>query len=201
MNSYVTGQAVRRLREEKKITQQQLADTIGVTPKAVSRWETGRGLPDISLLDPLAAALGVSVAELMSGSEVKNRNVSANLLRGRFFVCPVCGNIIHAAGEAMISCCGIRLTPLVPQPVDKDHAITIEPVEDEHFLTIPHPMTKRHFISFVAYVTSDRILLQRTYPEQDCALRFPRMGFGRFYAYCNHHGLYQIKLTRADVLK
>ncbi|MBQ2792137.1 MAG: helix-turn-helix domain-containing protein [Oscillospiraceae bacterium] len=195
MNSYVTGQAVRRLREEKKITQQQLADAIGVTPKAVSRWETGRGLPDISLLDPLAAALGVSVAELMSGSEVKNRNVSANLLRGRFFVCPVCGNIIHAAGEAMISCCGIRLTPLVPQPADKDHAITIEPVEDEHFLTVSHPMEKDHFLSFLAWVTGDRIQLVKLYPEGNAETRLQLRGFGKLYLYCSRHGLMEQKRT------
>lgn len=195
MNSYVTGQAVRRLREEKKITQQQLADTIGVTPKAVSRWETGRGLPDISLLDPLAAALGVSVAELMSGSEVKNRNVSANLLRGRFFVCPVCGNIIHAAGEAMISCCGIRLTPLVPQPADKDHAITVEPVEDEHFLTVSHPMEKDHFLSFLAWVTGDRIQLVKLYPEGNAETRLQLRGFGKLYLYCSRHGLMEQKRT------
>ncbi|MBR6607127.1 MAG: helix-turn-helix domain-containing protein [Oscillospiraceae bacterium] len=195
MNSYMTGQAVRRLREEKKITQQQLADTIGVTPKAVSRWETGRGLPDISLLDPLAAALGVSVAELMSGSEVKNRNVSANLLRGRFFVCPVCGNIIHAAGEAMISCCGIRLTPLVPQPADKDHAITIEPVEDEHFLTVSHPMEKDHFLSFLAWVTGDRIQLVKLYPEGNAETRLQLRGFGKLYLYCSRHGLMEQKRT------
>ncbi|MBQ1237682.1 MAG: helix-turn-helix domain-containing protein [Oscillospiraceae bacterium] len=195
MNSYVTGQAVRRLREEKKITQQQLADTIGVTPKAVSRWETGRGLPDISLLDPLAAALGVSVAELMSGSEVKNRNVSANLLRGRFFVCPVCGNIIHAAGEAMISCCGIRLTPLVPQPTDKEHAITVEPVEDEHFLTVSHPMEKDHFLSFLAWVTGDRIQLVKLYPEGNAETRLQLRGFGKLYLYCSRHGLMEQKRT------
>ena len=195
MNSYVTGQAVRRLREEKKITQQQLADAIGVTPNAVSRWETGRGLPDISLLDPLAAALGVSVAELMSGSEVKNRNVSANLLRGRFFVCPVCGNIIHAAGEAMISCCGIRLTPLVPQPADKDHAITIEPVEDEHFLTVSHPMEKDHFLSFLAWVTGDRIQLVKLYPEGNAETRLQLRGFGKLYLYCSRHGLMEQKRT------
>lgn len=195
MNSYMTGQAVRRLREEKKITQQQLADAIGVTPKAVSRWETGRGLPDISLLDPLAAALGVSVAELMSGSEVKNRNVSANLLRGRFFVCPVCGNIIHAAGEAMISCCGIRLTPLVPQPADKDHAITIEPVEDEHFLTVSHPMEKDHFLSFLAWVTGNRIQLVKLYPEGNAETRLQLRGFGKLYLYCSRHGLMEQKRT------
>ena len=195
MNSYMTGQAVRRLREEKKITQQQLADAIGVTPKAVSRWETGRGLPDISLLDPLAAALGVSVAQMMSGSEVKNRNVSANLLRGRFFVCPVCGNIIHAAGEAMISCCGIRLTPLVPQPADKDHAITVEPVEDEHFLTVSHPMEKDHFLSFLAWVTGDRIQLVKLYPEGNAETRLQLRGFGKLYLYCSRHGLMEQKRT------
>ena len=131
----------------------------------------------------------------MSGSEVKNRNVSANLLRGRFFVCPVCGNIIHAAGEAMISCCGIRLTPLVPQPADKDHAITVEPVEDEHFLTVSHPMEKDHFLSFLAWVTGDRIQLVKLYPEGNAETRLQLRGFGKLYLYCSRHGLMEQKRT------
>ena len=92
MDHYVTGAAIRRLREEKGMTQAELAKKIDVSPKTVSKWETAKGLPDISLLDPLAAALDVSVTELLSGNTVINRNISANMLRSRFYVCPVCGN-------------------------------------------------------------------------------------------------------------
>ena len=64
MTSYVTGGAIRALREKKGCTQRELAGAIGVTDKAVSKWETGKGLPDITLVEPLTHSLGVSVAEL-----------------------------------------------------------------------------------------------------------------------------------------
>ena len=194
MNSYVTGQTVRRLREAKNLTQSQLAEALGVTAKAVSRWETGRGLPDISLLSPLSATLGVSVMELMSGSEIINRNVSCNLLRTRFYVCPVCGNILHAAGDALISCCGITLPPLEAEPTDDAHHITIETVEDEHFLTVDHPMEKDHFISFMAWITGDRVQLIKLYPEGNAETRISLRGFGKLYLYCNRHGLMTQKI-------
>ena len=66
-NQYVTGAMIKRLREKRHLTQAELAEKICVTDKAVSKWETGRGLPDISLLEVLAKALGVSVIELLSG--------------------------------------------------------------------------------------------------------------------------------------
>ena len=63
MNNYVTGAAIRTLREKQHLTQAQLAERISVSDKTVSKWETGRGFPDVSLLEPLAAALRVSVPE------------------------------------------------------------------------------------------------------------------------------------------
>ncbi len=66
MNQYVTGAMIRRLREKKNLTQQQLAEKLNVTAKAVSKWETNHGYPDISLVEPLANALGVSLIELFS---------------------------------------------------------------------------------------------------------------------------------------
>ena len=98
MNQYITGAMIKRLREEKKISQNKLAETIGVSDKAVSRWETGRGYPDITLIEPLAEALGVSVIELFSGDDVVNTNKSSKMLRMKLYVCPVCGNVIQAAG-------------------------------------------------------------------------------------------------------
>ena len=153
MNTYVTGAAIKQLREKRGMTQAELADKIGVSSKTVSKWETAKGLPDITLLQPLAQALGVSVIELMNGEAITNRNVSANLLRGKFHVCPICGNVIHAMGGALVSCCGVTLPALEPEESGDDHAVTVEPVEDEHFVTVGHPMTKAHFISFAAFVT------------------------------------------------
>ena len=194
MNIYVTSAAVRRLREGKNLTQQALADKIGVSCKAVSKWETGRGLPDISLLEPLAQALGVSVMELMSGETVSNRNVSCNMLRTKLYVCPVCGNVIHCAGEAVVSCCGITLPPLEAEEPDGEHLFSLERVEDEEFLSIRNPMTKEHFISFIAYATSDRFQLVKFYPEGNAETRLRLQGRGVLYAYCNRHGLYKRKM-------
>ena len=193
MNSYVTGNTIRQLREERKLTQVELAEQIGVSSKTISKWETGKGLPDISLLQPLAQALGISVIELMNGEQITNRNVSANLLRGRFYVCPVCGNAIHSTGDTLVSCCGITLPALEPEEADEDHAIAIENVEDEQFITVRHPMTKQHFISFLAFVTCDRVQLVKFYPEGNAETRMQLRGRGQLYYYCNRHGLFRKK--------
>ncbi len=112
MDNYVTGGVIKALREKKKMTQEELAQKIFVTGKAVSKWETGRGFPDIGLLESLGQALGVSVIELLSGQSITNNNKACNMIKGNFYVCPVCGNIIHTTGEAVISCCGITLPAL-----------------------------------------------------------------------------------------
>ena len=193
MNSYVTGAAIKELREMRNLTQAALAERIGVSSKTVSKWETGKGLPDISLLQPLAQALGISVIELMNGEHITNKNISANMMRTKFHVCPICGNIIHSTGNAVISCCGITLPPLEAEEADEDHTVAVENVEDEQFVTVRHPMTKEHFISFVAYVTSDRLQLVKLYPEGNAETRLQMRGFGYLYWYCNRHGLFKRK--------
>ena len=191
MNTYVTGTTIKQLRESRHMTQAELAEKIGVSSKTVSKWETAKGLPDISLLQPLAGALGISVIELMSGKHITNKNVSANMLRCKFYVCPVCGNVIHSFGNTVVSCCGITLPPLEAEDADDDHALTIEKVEDEHFVTVHHPMTKDHFISFLAFATSDRLQLVKLYPEGNAETRLQLRGMGTLYYYCNRHGLFK----------
>ena len=194
MNPYVTGAAIKQLREQRRLTQAELADRIGVSAKTVSKWETAKGLPDVSLLEPLAKALSISVIELMNGEQITNRNVSANMLRSKFYVCPVCGNIIHSMGDSLMSCCGITLPALEAEEADEEHTVTIERVEDEHFITVHHPMTKQHYISFLAYVTTDRIQLVKLYPEGNAETRMQLWGRGYLYWYCNRHGLYKRKI-------
>ncbi|MBQ7100926.1 MAG: helix-turn-helix domain-containing protein [Clostridia bacterium] len=194
MNNYITGATVKRLREEKGLTQAQLADKIGVSAKAVSKWETAKGLPDITLIEPLSQALGVSVLELMSGDTVINQNVSSNILRSKFYVCPVCGNVIRTTGDAVISCCGITLPPLEAEETDEAHEIKLEKVEDEYFLTVNHEMTKTHFISFVAHLTSDKVNFVKFYPEGNAETRMQLRGKGYLYLYCNRHGLMKQKV-------
>lgn len=194
MNTYITGAIIKKLREAKNLTQAQLADRIGVSSKAVSKWETAKGLPDISLIEPLSKALGVSVSELMSGEAVINRNPHSNMLFSKFYVCPVCGNIIHTTGEAVISCCGIPLPVLEAEETDGEHRVTVEPVEDESFITVHHSMTKTHFISFIAYVTTDKIQLIKLYPESNAETRMQLRGRGYLYIFCNKHGLMKMKV-------
>ena len=194
MNTYVTGTTIKQLRESRNLTQAELAERIGVSSKTVSKWETAKGLPDITLLQPLAQALGISVIELMNGEHIINKNISANLLRGKFYVCPLCGNVIHSTGSALVSCCGITLPALEAEDADEAHGITIENVEDEHFITVHHPMTKEHFISFVAFVTCDRVQLVKFYPEGNAETRMQLRGRGQLYYYCNRHGLFRKKV-------
>ena len=192
MDRYVTGAVIRRLREKKKITQEELADMIHVSGKAVSKWETGQGFPDISLLEPLAQALDISVIELLSGEDIRNLNRSSNMAKGKFYVCPVCGNVIIATGETVVSCCGITLPPLEADPADAEHEIRKEIVEDEYYVSVDHPMTKDHYISFLAAVSDFGVQLVKLYPEGNAEARFKIDRIKRIYAYCNRHGLFQL---------
>ncbi|MBR3377279.1 MAG: helix-turn-helix domain-containing protein [Mogibacterium sp.] len=192
MDRYVTGAVIRRLREKKKITQEELAGMIHVSGKAVSKWETGQGFPDISLLEPLAQALDISVIELLSGEDIRNTNRSFNMARGKFYVCPVCGNVIIATGEMVVSCCGITLPPLEAEPADEEHAVSKEIAEDEYFVSIDHPMTKEHYISYLAAVSDFGVQLVKLYPEGNAEARFKIDRVKTLYAYCNRHGLFRV---------
>ncbi len=194
MDNYVTGAVIRRLRESKKLTQEELAERIFVSGKAVSKWETGQGFPDISLLEPLADALGISVLELLSGEDVRNRNKASNIAKGKVYVCPVCGNVIRTVGEAVVSCCGITLPPLSPEEPDEAHEISVELVDDEYYVSVSHPMDKDHFISFLAAVSDSGMQFVKLYPQgsAEAMFRIPRVQY--VLAYCNRHGLFRKKV-------
>ena len=194
MNPYVTGTVIKELRQKQQLTQIELADKLGVSDKTISKWETAKGLPDIALIEPLANVLSVSVMELMTGNAVVNKNIASNILRSKFYVCPLCGNIIRTVGDAVISCCGIILPPLEAEETDNEHNITIEIVEDEHFITINHNMTKEHYISFIAHITYDRVQFVKFYPEGNAETRLNLRGGGWLYFYCNKHGLMKTKI-------
>ncbi len=198
MATYLTADTIKGLREQRRLTQRALAEAVGVTDKAVSKWESGRGLPDISLVEPLSAALGVSVAELLTGDVRQNANRAGNLMRCKFYVCPICGNVIHALGEGSFSCCGVQLVPCEAEDADGDHAIAVERIEDEWYVTLDHPMQKDHYISFIAYVTMDGVMLKKLYPEQEAAARFRMGASGIIYAYCNRHGLMRVRTPKRE---
>ena len=196
MNQYVTGAIIKELREKNNLTQAELADRLCISDKTVSKWETAKGYPDISLLEPLAKNLGVSITELISGNTVNNINVSANMLRSNFYVCPVCGNVIHSMGQAVIHCHGILLSPCQAETTNENHMIFIEKVEDEYYIRIEHDMTKQHYISFIAGLSSDKIQLIKLYPEGNAEARLKINGVKKILFYCNRDGLFSI-----DVIK
>lgn len=194
MDHYITGRTVKNLRKKRNMAQAELADAIGVSAKTVSKWETMRGLPDITLIEPLAQALGISVTELFAGEPVINQNISSNMLRSKLYVCPLCGNVIHGMGESVVSCCGITLPVLTAEECDEMHKICLEHVENEHYIRVSHEMTKEHYISFLAYVTSDKFEMIKLYPEGNAEARFLVRGHGFLYMYCNRHGLMKTKI-------
>ena len=196
MNPYVTGTVIKELREKQHLTQVELADKLGVSDKTISKWETAKGYPDISLLETLAKVLGVSVTELFTGNLVNNVNVSGNMMRSKFYVCPICGNIFHSMGEAVIQCHGILLTPCQPEESDENHKVFIERVEDEYYIQIEHDMTKQHYISFVAALSSDKIQMIKLYPEGNAQARVKINGVKKILFYCNRDGLFSINILK-----
>lgn len=193
MNQYVTGTVIKELREKTKMTQLQLAEKLGVSDKSISKWENARGLPDITLLEPIAEAFSISITELISGNTIHNANVSSNMLRSKFYVCPVCGNVIHSMGEAAILCHGIQLIPLEAEQTDEHHMVFAERIEDEYYVRIDHSMTKDHYISFVAAVSSGDMQMVKLYPEGSAEARFKIRGVRRIFFYCNRDGLFSVE--------
>lgn len=179
------------LRKEKGYTQKQLADMLQISDKTISKWERAQGLPDISILPSLSEIFSVSMETLLSGKRTKNPLVVGNMRKSKFYICPSCGNLLTATDEAAIFCCGRALQEATPQKADAEHMLLIEPCEDELFISAKHPMSKEHYIAFAAFVTGDKILLQRLYPEWDMQFRLQsRNKHGRLYFYCTQHGLF-----------
>lgn len=192
MNQYVTGAVIKELREKYHFTQAELAEKLNVSDKTVSKWETAKGYPDISLLEPIAKVFGISVTELISGNAISNVNISANVMRLKFYVCPVCGNIIQSMGEAVIQCHGIILKPCQAEQTDENHMVFIERVEDEYYIRIDHDMTKQHYISFVAGLSSDKVQMVKLYPEGNAEARLKINGVRKILFYCNKDGLFSL---------
>ena len=194
MDKYVTGAVIRKLRESKNMTQEELAEKIYVTGKAVSKWENGQGFPDISLIELLSKALDISVIELLSGEHIFNKNTQSNMFRNQFYVCPICGNVIQSVGEAVIICCGLTLPPLEAENEDNEHIIYFERVEDEYYVTVGHPMTKEHYISFLAAVSNNGVQFVKLYPQGNAEARFKISRVKYLYAYCIKDGLFRVKV-------
>ena len=188
------GRLIYDLRKEKGMTQKELAELLNLSDRTVSKWERGNGCPDVSLLGELSNVLGVPVDQLLTGELEANTADGGNMKRIKFYVCPVCGNVISSTGMAEISCCGRKLNALKARPADLSHSVSAKAVEGDYYITLEHDMEKQHYITFMAYAVYDRVLLMKLYPEQAAQVRFPRSGHGVLYICCNSHGLFSVSL-------
>jgi len=155
---------------------------------------TRAGCPDVSLLRELSDILGVNIEKILLGDLEPNKKDGGNMKRIKFYVCPVCGNVISSTGMAEISCCGRKLNALKARPADLSHSVSAKAVEGDYYITLEHDMEKQHYITFMAYAVYDRVLLMKLYPEQAAQVRFPRSGHGVLYICCNSHGLFSVSL-------
>ena len=190
------GLLLAQLRKARGLTQKQVADKLGLVPKTISKWETGNGFPDVLYISSLADIYGVNTETILSGSLKQNSQETGNMKRTKFYVCPDCGAILYGTGKCQISCCGKQLDALKSTPIDDAHRINVSEMENDFYITFEHEMTKEHFIGFASYVAYDRVLMIRLYPEQDAAVRFPKMHGGRFFYYCSNHGLFEYKMQK-----
>lgn len=190
MDNVKIGNLIYRLRREKQMTQQQVAERLCVSNKAVSKWERGLGCPEVSLLPELSKVFAVDLEKLLSGELDANDTQGGNMKKLKFYVCQNCGNLITAMAETSISCCGKKLSEIEPRKAEEDKKFTVEMIENDYFITSEHEMTREHYITFIALVTGDSIMLRKQYPEWDVQVRIPAFGHGRLLWYCSKHGLY-----------
>ena len=189
MDQIRTGQLIKQFRTELGMTQKQLAERINVGDKAVSKWECGNGCPDVSLLSALADIFGIDVNVLLSGEIDKNESEKGDMKKLKFYVCKDCGNIITAASETAVTCCGNKLSAPEPKKADESLQLKIEDIGGEWYITSDHEMTKEHYISFVAYVSDSSVMMFRQYPEWSININLPMYRSGRLVWYCNKCGL------------
>lgn len=193
MSSEKMGKLLLRLRKERNLTQKQVAQALSVSSQAVSKWERGLGCPDVGLVPQLAAYFGVSAEGLLRGEVGPGRPEAGNARRMKFYVCQDCGNLLAAFAGTEIHCCGRKLEPLAIQAADKSHTVTVTDMDEDWYIAFRHPMDKDHYIRFAAFLTSDRMMLVRLYPEQGSEFRMPRIrGMGRLYLGCSQHGLFEV---------
>lgn len=190
MNPEKIGTLIARLRREKGWTQMQLAEALHLSDRTVSKWERGAGLPDISLLGDVADVFNINVETLLSGEYKVSDSEGGNMKKARYFVCPTCGAFSVATGEAEVSCCGQKLAVLEAGKALPEERLQVEELEGEWFVTADHPMSKDHYISFVALATGAKVTLVKLYPEWDFEVRLPRCKHGLLLWYCTQHGLF-----------
>lgn len=190
MQNNKVGNLIRKLRKEQDMTQKQLADKMNISDKAVSKWERGLGLPDISLISELTDLLGADLQRLLEGNMVPNDFVNGNMKNTKYYVCPICHNITFCTGETEVSCCAKKLNVQAMIKAKESEKLNVQVIEKDWYITSNHTMTKEHYISFIAFITGDRIQIIKQYPEWNLSVRVPQNGHAMLIWYCTVHGLF-----------
>jgi transcriptional regulator with XRE-family HTH domain len=190
MDNRKIGELIFRLRKEKGLTQKQLADRMNISDRTISKWERGYGCPDITLLSELSSLLGVNIENMLDGELAPNDFIGGNMKQSHYFVCPTCNNIALATGNITLSCCGRKLEPLAAKKAAEDEKLAISEIDQEWFISSEHPMTKDHYISFIAFATGDQVQIIKQYPEWSFQARIPKRKHGKLLWYDTQFGLY-----------
>lgn len=172
------------------MTQLELARLLNVSDKAVSKWERSCGVPDLSLIPRLSEVLNLDADALLRGEMNENAAVSGNMKKTVFYLCNACGSLVLSAGNADVNCCGKKLLPLIAEKATEAHALNIELNDGEWYITSQHEMSRQHYISFIAYLNGDTVIVKKLYPEWALEVRLPHFAHGRILWYCTNHGLF-----------
>ncbi|PIC80612.1 XRE family transcriptional regulator [Sporosarcina sp. P18a] len=190
MDTSKVGELIYTLRKEKGFTQKQLADQMNISDRTISKWERGYGCPDVTLLSNLSKLLGVNIENILDGEILSNEFIGGNMKKSKYFVCPSCNNIVLATGNITLSCCGRKLEALQAKKASDEEKLTIEEVDNERFISSDHPMTKDHYISFIAFATGDHVQIIKQYPEWSFQTRLPLRKHGTLLWYDTQFGLF-----------
>lgn len=187
MDNKKIGQLIYILRKEKNMTQKQLADALYLSDRTISKWERGIGCPDITLLPHLAALLEIPIENLLTGELQKEDIVGGNMKNSSYYVC--CSNIGLATGNFVVSCCGRKLDPLVATKATDEQKLKVEEIDMQYSISAEHPMTKEHYVSFIALATGDQIQIFKQYPEWALQVNIPKKKRGKLLWFDTRDGL------------
>lgn len=142
------------------------------------------------MLADLSQIFSVDLEKLLSGELSVNDALGGNMKKTKFYVCPECGNLIAAMHHTTISCCGKKLIARELQKAVGDERLSVEIIENDYYITSEHEMSREHYISFVALITGDSMILRKQYPEWNLQVRIPVIAHGRLLWCCSQHGLF-----------
>ena len=189
MNCKTVGAVIKKYRLEKEYTQIQLAQLLNISDKAVSKWENGRGCPDISLVPELSRILGVDVSAILEPEKQSETERKPEMKNCKFYVCPECDSISISTGNAQLSCCNRTLNALEAKKAQENQRLDVALSDGERYVTSNHPMTKQNYIRFVAFLSGENLSICKQYPEWNLSARFIGSGVGKLIWYSEKDGL------------